>query len=165
MTDTPLVQASAARNGTSAEPAGVQADPDETQEWLDALDGVIAAEGTARAGQLVENLLVRARTRGVPLPVAMTTPYVNTIPAEKQPPFPGDHDIEERLRHYVRWNAMAMVERANKGRASSAATWRPSSPRRPSTTSASTTSGTRRRRRKPATSSTFKATRFEHIRD
>jgi pyruvate dehydrogenase E1 component len=114
MTDTPLVQASAARNGTSAEPAGVQADPDETQEWLDALDGVIAAEGTARAGQLVENLLVRARTRGVPLPVAMTTPYVNTIPAEKQPPFPGDHDIEERLRHYVRWNAMAMVERANK---------------------------------------------------
>ena len=92
MIESSAAQNPATRNGAPAEPIA-QGDPQETQEWLDALDGVIAAEGTTRAGQLVEDLLVRARTRGVPLPVAMTTPYVNTIPPDQQPPFPGDHDI------------------------------------------------------------------------
>jgi len=92
----------------------VEPDPQETLEWIDALDGVIATEGPARARDLIDQLTARARTRGVDIPVHLTTPYINTIPADRQAPFPGDHDIEERLRHYVRWNAMAMVVRANK---------------------------------------------------
>jgi pyruvate dehydrogenase E1 component len=101
----------AARNGSAA---SAEPDPQETLEWIDALDGVIATEGPARARDLIDQLTARARTRGVDIPVHLTTPYINTIPADRQAPFPGDHDIEERLRHYVRWNAMAMVVRANK---------------------------------------------------
>jgi pyruvate dehydrogenase E1 component len=90
------------------------ADPGETLEWIEALDGVISAEGPQRAREIIEALTVRARTRGADIPITLTTPYLNTIPAHQQPAFPGDHDIEERLRHYTRWNAMAMVVRANK---------------------------------------------------
>ncbi|HEY0615568.1 MAG TPA: pyruvate dehydrogenase (acetyl-transferring), homodimeric type [Candidatus Elarobacter sp.] len=104
---------SPATNGAAAKPAA-QPDPQETREWLDALDGVIEAEGAARASELVRAIVERAATRGVRTPAAQTTPYVNTIPAEQQAPFPGDPEIEERLRHYIRWNAMAMVVRANK---------------------------------------------------
>jgi pyruvate dehydrogenase E1 component len=95
-------------NGTT------EPDPSETHEWLEALDGVISAEGPQRAREIIEALTVRARTRGADIPITLTTPYINTIPAHAQPAFPGDHDIEERLRHYTRWNAMAMVVRANK---------------------------------------------------
>ncbi len=98
------------RNGS----AHVEPDADETHEWIQALDGVISAEGPQRARELIEALTVRARTRGADIPIVLTTPYVNTIPVHEQPPFPGDHGLEERLRHYVRWNAMAMVVRANK---------------------------------------------------
>ncbi len=108
MIETP---APAASNGT---PSAVQPDPQETREWLDALDGVIESEGAGRASELVRALVERAATRGVRTPAAQTTPYVNTIAVDQQAPFPGDHDIEERLRHYIRWNAMAMVVRANK---------------------------------------------------
>jgi pyruvate dehydrogenase E1 component len=94
--------------------AGPQADPQETAEWIDALDGLISAEGQERAREILEALTQRARVRGVDLPLALTTPYINTIPVQRQAPFPGDHDIEERLRHYVRWNAMATVVKANK---------------------------------------------------
>ena len=62
----------------------------------------------------MQALVERAATRGVRTPAAQTTPYVNTISVDQQAPFPGDHDIEERLRHYIRWNALAMVVRANK---------------------------------------------------
>jgi pyruvate dehydrogenase E1 component len=89
-------------------------DPEERAEWLDALDGVIEAEGLDSARDLVGALVERAETRGVRFPHPLTTPYVNTIPVEKQPQFPGDPALEERLRHYVRWNAMAMVVRANR---------------------------------------------------
>ncbi len=91
-----------------------QADPQELLEWIDALDGVIATEGPGRARELLRTLTSRARTRGVDIPVSLTTPYINTIPVDRQAPYPGEHLIEERLRHYVRWNAMAMVVRANK---------------------------------------------------
>ena len=111
MIDLPAPPASPA-NGTAA--ASPQPDPQETREWLDALDGVIEAEGAGRASQLVESLVEHAAIRGVRTPAAQTTPYVNTIPVEAQPHFPGDLTIEERLRHYIRWNAMAMVVRANK---------------------------------------------------
>jgi pyruvate dehydrogenase E1 component len=99
-----------ASNGKSA----AEPDPRETDEWIEALDGVISAEGPQRAREIIEALTVRARTRGADIPITLTTPYVNTIPVHAQPPYPGDHDIEEKLRHYSRWNAMAMVVRANK---------------------------------------------------
>jgi pyruvate dehydrogenase E1 component len=98
-------------NGSAAAP---QPDPQELSEWVDALDGLIAAEGPDRAREILAALSERARIRGVDIPLALTTPYINTIPVDKQAPFPGDHDIEERLRHLVRWNAMATVVKANK---------------------------------------------------
>jgi len=112
MIETPAPSTPAATDGT-AKPA-VEPDPQETREWLDALDGVIDTEGAGRASQIVQAIVERAATRGVRTPAALTTPYVNTIPVEAQAPFPGDPEIEERLRHYIRWNAMAMVVRANK---------------------------------------------------
>ncbi len=108
------VQSILATNGAAAAKTGAQPDPQETREWLDALDGVIDAEGAGRASELVRAIVERAATRGVRTPAAQTTPYVNTIPVDQQAHFPGDAEIEERLRHYVRWNAMAMVVRANK---------------------------------------------------
>ena len=88
-------------------------DPQETREWLDALDGVIAREGPDRAHDLVERLIDRARRAGAAPPFSATTAYLNTIPVERQPPLPGDFALEQRIRHFVRWNAMAMVVRAN----------------------------------------------------
>jgi pyruvate dehydrogenase E1 component len=89
-------------------------DPQETREWLDALRGVIAAEGPGRARQLIERLVDEAQRSGSHISLGLTTPYVNTIPVERQPAMPGDRAVEARLRHYVRWNALAMVVRANK---------------------------------------------------
>jgi len=88
-------------------------DRSETREWLEALDDVIAAHGEERARFLLQRLLDHAYRRTVPLPVP-TTPYVNTIPAHEQPPFPGDRRLERRIKSLVRWNAMAMVVRANR---------------------------------------------------
>ncbi len=88
-------------------------DRGETREWLEALDGVIASQGEERARFLLQRLLDQAYRRTVPLPVP-TTPYVNTIPVHEQPPFPGDRRIERRIKSLVRWNAMAMVVRANR---------------------------------------------------
>jgi pyruvate dehydrogenase E1 component len=89
-------------------------DPQETQEWLDALDGVLAVEGPDRAHYLIEQLIEAARERGAYLPFSANTAYINTIPTEAQVRLPGDAEIEHRIRSYVRWNAMAMVLRANK---------------------------------------------------
>ncbi|MBD5604811.1 MAG: pyruvate dehydrogenase (acetyl-transferring), homodimeric type [Candidatus Eremiobacteraeota bacterium] len=89
------------------------ADPLETREWLDALDGVLANEGPARARQLVERIVERAQTGGAHVELGVQTPYVNSIPVSQQPKMPGDEELETRLRHYIRWNAMAMVVRAN----------------------------------------------------
>jgi pyruvate dehydrogenase E1 component len=90
------------------------ADPQETREWLDALAGVLAAEGPDRAHFLIENLIDAARQSGAYLPFSANTAYINTIPTESQVRIPGDQEIEHRIRSYVRWNAMAMVLRANK---------------------------------------------------
>ena len=92
----------------------VDSDAQETQEWLDAMEGVIANEGTERATFLIDQQISYARTHGVHQPFAAQTPYINTIPVEQQPRIPGDQDIEHKIRSYVRWNAMAMVLRANK---------------------------------------------------
>jgi pyruvate dehydrogenase E1 component len=89
-------------------------DPQETNEWLDALDGVLAQEGTERAHYLLERLIERARRAGAYLPYSANTAYINTIPPGKEERSPGDHELEHRIRSYVRWNAMAMVLRANR---------------------------------------------------
>ncbi|NBR27496.1 MAG: pyruvate dehydrogenase (acetyl-transferring), homodimeric type, partial [Betaproteobacteria bacterium] len=89
-------------------------DPQETQEWLDALEGVIRQEGAERAQYLLDQLVEKARRNGAYLPFTANTAYCNTIPAGQEERSPGDHEIEDRIRAYVRWNAMAMVVRANK---------------------------------------------------
>jgi pyruvate dehydrogenase E1 component len=90
------------------------ADPAETREWLEAFDALIAAEGPERATFLLKKLLERARGRRVPLPPVFNTPYRNTIALEDQPQFPGSLEIEQRLASIIRWNALAMVVRANR---------------------------------------------------
>jgi pyruvate dehydrogenase E1 component len=89
-------------------------DPLETREWIEALDALIASDGAERATFLLRRLLQHARTRRVPLPQVLATPYVNTIPLAEQPPYQGNLDIEARLSALVRWNALAMVVRANR---------------------------------------------------
>ncbi|MBP8266015.1 MAG: pyruvate dehydrogenase (acetyl-transferring), homodimeric type, partial [Zoogloea sp.] len=90
------------------------ADAQETKEWLDALSGVVAQEGTERAHFLIEKLIEAGREEGIDVPYSATTQYINTIPPDKQPRYPGDPDMEIKLHSYIRWNAMAMVVRANK---------------------------------------------------
>jgi len=88
-------------------------DPQETAEWLEALNQVI--EGSpARARFLLNRLIREARTRNVPLASLVSTPYINTIPPEQEPDFPGDEALERRIRRIIRWNAVVMVSRANK---------------------------------------------------
>jgi pyruvate dehydrogenase E1 component len=89
-------------------------DPEETTEWLESLDAVADQRGKARAQYLVSRLIQRARQLAIGTPATISTPYVNTIPAELEPWFPGDEDLERRIRRYIRWNAAAMVIRANK---------------------------------------------------
>ena len=86
----------------------------ETNEWLDALESVIDLEGPERAHFLMEKLIDLARRRGSDIPFSANTAYVNTIPADKGARCPGNLEIEERLRSYMRWNAMAMVVKANR---------------------------------------------------
>lgn len=89
-------------------------DPQETKEWIDALEGVISNEGAERAHYLIETLIGQAREDGIDIPYSANTEYINTIPADQQPKYPGDPDLEIKIHSYIRWNAMAMVVRANK---------------------------------------------------
>lgn len=89
-------------------------DPQETQEWLDALEYVIRQGGGERAVYLLERLKEKAFRSGVPWVSSATTPYINTIPPEQEPEYPGDRAIERRIKSLVRWNALAMVVRANR---------------------------------------------------
>jgi len=87
----------------------------ETREWLDSLDYVLSKGGPERAGRLLQQLSLHARrAAGVNLPFTATTPYQNTIASVQQPPFPGSQEMERRIKSLVRWNALAMVVRANK---------------------------------------------------
>lgn len=88
-------------------------DPTETQEWLDSLDAVVDQAGRERARFIIYKLLKRARQLQVGLPPLTQTRYVNTISTEQEPPFPGDEAMEHRVRRMIRWNALAMVLRAN----------------------------------------------------
>ncbi len=93
------------------------ADPAETREWLDAFDALVQAEGRERATFLLRKLLDHARARRVPLPPVLNTPYKNSIALADQAPFPGNLELEQRLSSIVRWNALAMVVRANRAHA------------------------------------------------
>ena len=84
-------------------------DPTETAEWRDALDALTAAHGPARARFILDALLAHARRNGVDWLPSMTTPYVNSIPLEAQPPFPGDLAMEQRLAALLGWNAVEML--------------------------------------------------------
>jgi pyruvate dehydrogenase E1 component len=92
----------------------IDVDPQETREWLEALDAVIREDGPERAQELIEAILDGARAKGAPIEVGLTTPYVNTIPPDREDRLPDDPQVERRLRSILRWNAMAMVLRANK---------------------------------------------------
>jgi pyruvate dehydrogenase E1 component len=92
----------------------VDADPAETGEWLEAFDSVVSTDGPNRARYLVARLLERAAKNHISVPGAVSTPYVNTIPPEEQAPFPGDAQLEKRIRRFIRWNAAVMVIRANR---------------------------------------------------
>ncbi len=89
-------------------------DPQETQEWLDALDAVIDVEGQERSHYLLERLIDQARRSGVNLPYSARTAYINTIPPQREAYTPGDPALEWRIRSINRWNAMAMVVKANR---------------------------------------------------
>ena len=89
-------------------------DPVETKEWVDSLDTLVSSQGKVRARYIVAKLLERAQELQVGTPPMVSTPYVNTIPPEDQPFFPGDEELERRIRAFIRWNAAVMVIRANK---------------------------------------------------
>ena len=86
----------------------------ENREWLESLDYVLESQGPERVRDLLRRLQVRARERAVRIPFTANTPYLNTIPVSRQPVFPGSREIERRIKSIVRWNAMAMVVRANR---------------------------------------------------
>ena len=87
---------------------------DEISEWLEAFDQVVDEDGATRAREILEALNARARLSGVDVPVQLNTPYVNTIPANEEEPYPGDRALERRIKSLIRWNALAMVHRQNK---------------------------------------------------
>src|SRR3989475_1979032 len=113
-----MIEGSAPTTGRSADVAQTQTDGLEvleTREWIDSLDYVLSKGGPDRAGRLLQQLSLHARRQaGVNLPFTATTPYQNTIPSRQQPPFPGSQEMERRIKSLVRWNALAMVVRANK---------------------------------------------------
>jgi len=99
--------------GTKLE-TGEDLNPQETSEWLEALDGVVEEHGIERASYLLDRLVDRTARLGAPRISKVTTPYINSIPVEDEVPYPGDRAIERRIKSLIRWNAMAMVVRANK---------------------------------------------------
>ena len=89
-------------------------DPQETQEWIESIRAILETSGIKRTHFILKKLIEYGRRNGIRMPFSATTDYVNTIPLIKQEPYPGDRDIERRIKSLVRWNAMAMVVRANR---------------------------------------------------
>ena len=117
----PAAARKADRNPVAAEVApadevsevpAVPLDPAEMEEWLESVDDILHRHGPQALSQLLAQLYSRAQAQSVPIVPSITTPYVNTIPVEAEPPFPGDRAVERKLRSIIRWNAMAMVARA-----------------------------------------------------
>src|SRR5207244_7762262 len=92
----------------------LESDPSETSECLDSLAPVVDVREKARARYPLTRLMERAREQGVGAPSTVSTPYINTIPPEQEPWFPGDEHLERRIRAFIRWNAVVMVARANR---------------------------------------------------
>src|ERR1017187_1717391 len=93
-------------------PVKPQADyQEEVAEWLEAFDQVLDEEGANQGAELIGALVQHARTSGVDVPVQLNTPYLNTIPASEEVPYPGDRKLERRITSLIGWNAMAMVHR------------------------------------------------------
>src|SRR5260370_36704979 len=103
-----------ARGTSQVEQKVEQTDDVELREWLDSLDSVPQERGRERAAEILGRLREHASQAGVKLPFTANTPYINTIPAEDQPPYPGNQEIERRIKSFARWNALAMVVRANR---------------------------------------------------
>ena len=99
---------------SSHDPIRAELDAVEDKEWVDSLDYVIKHGGPGRVRDLLRAMQRRAAEFGISLPYSANTPYVNTISASQQPRFPGNRGIERRIKSIIRWNAMAMVVRANR---------------------------------------------------
>ena len=89
-------------------------DHEETSEWIEAFDALVESQGTERAQFIIRRLLQRAGAKSIQVPTVTTTDYVNTIPVDQEPEFPGDEEIERRYRALLRWNAAVMVHRAQR---------------------------------------------------
>ena len=89
-------------------------DPQETEEWIESIAAIIDLKGEERARYLLQTLIREARTRNISIPLLTNSPYVNTIPPESDPNYPGDEIIEKKIRRIFRWNAAMMVSKANK---------------------------------------------------
>ena len=99
-------------NETYAQPHHIE--DVEIQEWLESLDSVLESSGPEVAGEILERLRAHATVNGIDLPFTANTPYANTIPVRLEPLFPGDQELERRIKSLIRWNALAMVVRANR---------------------------------------------------
>ncbi len=99
-------------NEISTQPHGME--DVEIQEWLESLDSVLESSGPEVAAEILERLRAHATVNGIDLPFSANTPYANTIPVRMQPLFPGDQELERRIKSLIRWNALAMVVRANR---------------------------------------------------
>jgi len=95
-------------------PQTSETDEIELQEWLGSLEYILKNGTLEQARKILQQLQIRAQEAGVTLPFTVNTPYVNSIATSKQPPYPGNRDIERRIKSIIRWNAMAMVVRGNK---------------------------------------------------
>ena len=99
----------------TAKPAfALQSDFEEVSEWIEAFDQIVRQQGPSQATRLIDALTRRARESGIELPIQLNTPYINTIPKEEEFPYPGDRQMERRIKSLIRWNALAMVHRQNK---------------------------------------------------
>src|SRR5205814_10735065 len=96
-------------NEISTQPHGME--DVEIQEWLESLDSVLESSGPEVAAEILERLRAHATVSGIDLPFSANTPYANSIPARLQPLFPGDQELERRIKSLIRWNALAMVVR------------------------------------------------------
>src|SRR5256886_7346244 len=99
-------------NEISTQPHGME--DVEIQEWLESLDSVLESSGPEVAAEILERLRAHATVNGIDLPFTANTPYTNTIPLRLEPLFPGDQELERRIKSLIRWNALAMAVRANR---------------------------------------------------
>ena len=154
--DTPPRRVHVIRDGLAAHLPDI--DPEETAEWLDSFDAVLDAAGQQRARYLMLRMLQRARERHVGVPSLTSTDYVNTIPTDREPWFPGDEEAERSYRRWIRWNAAMTVHRAQRPGIGVGGHIRPTRRRPRSTKSGSTTSSAARSTTAAATRSTSRAT-------